>query len=522
MHKLLLSLVLSTVSIVVQAQSATPLVVRPPLTAVTMYLNRAELEHQTKVSLPAGTSTLLLQDLSPKANNESMEIRLGDGAELVSLGDADALPARLISRPATDSLAQANEEIARVEAEVKGLEEEKSFWLANRTLPAGTQAGWSAEMQKGATALRTRLVAIQLETNKLQSRLVTLRAQVATLAPRTGAASAEAAPMVLVVRAIRAITVPLTVRYYTNNSSRSSFWIPKLDIRANDSAHELQFALNGQIRNQSGVAWQRVRLTLVNQTLDADVSRPELNPWALDFDGGDHIGEGRIDQFVVKGTAKGQTAEVAQSTTYELPEPVTLAVGARRTMKLSALTLPARPEYLALPKLTQDVFLQAKVTGWEGLQLPESATVYHRGAYVGDTELNTRAYNDSLEIALGHDEQLVVGRTKLEDFSGKAGLSSNRRVRLTYELNVRNRHAEAVRVRVVDQVPVSSEKSIEVKVLETSGAQLDERTGKLTWILNLPAGASKRLRFSFQVDYPQDKEVEIIQHRQTIKSPKFR
>jgi hypothetical protein len=38
----------------------------------------------------------------------------------------------------------------------------------------------------------------------------------------------------------------------------------------------------------------------------------------------------------------------------------------------------------------------------------------------------------------------------------------------------------------------------------------------------LAAGESKKVRFSFQVDYPKDKQVEIINHQVRISNPKFR
>jgi hypothetical protein len=501
------------------AQTA-PQIIKPPLTSVTVYLNGTALEHQAPLPLAAGLNRLVLSGISPRIEDQSLEVQLGDGAELVSVSDnedADAPDPVPLYQSAVDSLARADAELRTLDGELQGLQQEKAFLLANQTLPAGTQANWSAEVQKGAALMRTRLPAIQLETNRLSSRLQTLQSQVLLLRPRA-AVTGSGGRQVLLVRAARAGTVPLVVRYYVRSRAP---WYPQLDIRADAAGRELQFVPRGQLRNQSGLAWQQVRLVLMRHNLGDNVSRPNLTPWALDFAGGDHIGEGRIDEFVVKGTAKGRPVAVAQGTRYEVPELVTLGAGKRRDLTLPSLRLAARPEYLAIPRLSENVFLQAKVAGWEGLQLPDEAHVYHQGAYVGTTELNDRAYNDSLEVALGHDDQLVVGRAKLEDFSSNAG-GDKRRVRLTYELNVRNRHAEAVRVRLLDQVPISEEKEISVKVLETSGAQLDERTGKLTWVLPLASGASQRLRFSFQVEYPKDKQVEIINHQVKISNPKSR
>ncbi len=503
------------------AQAPTQLTSKPPLTSVTVYLNATALEHQAQLALAAGLNRVVVTNLSYRMDDEALEVQLGDGAELLSVSDEDnqapATAALPLNQSAVDSLARAEAGVRTIEGELQGLQQEKAFLLANQTLPTGTQANWSAEVQKGAALMRTRLPAIQLETNRLQSRLEALKTEATQLRPRaseTGASDRH----VLLVRAARPGTVALTVRYYV--TSRSP-WFPKLDIRANASGRELSFVTHGLLTNRSGLDWQQVHLVLMRHAL-GDVSRPELSPWELNFSGGDHSGEGRVDQFVVKGTAKGQPVQVSQGSRYEVPGLVSLAAGKRREITLPTVQLAARPEYLAIPRLSEDVFLQAKVAGWEGLQLPDKAMVYHQGMYVGSTDLDDRAYNDSLEVALGHDELLVVGRAKLEDFSSNVGLSDKRRTRLTYELNVRNRHPEAVRIRILDQVPISEEKEISVKVLETSGAQLDERSGKLTWVLPLASGASQRLRFSFQVDYPKDKKVEIINHRVKISNPKFR
>ena len=494
--------------------------VKPRLAKVTVYLNGSALEHQGQVTLAAGLNRLVVGNLSPRIDGQSLEVRLGEAAELLSVSnDDDEAPAPTLLNPtAADSLTRAETELRTLEGELQGLQQEKAFLLANQTLPSGTQANWSAEVQKGSALMRTRLPAIQLETDRLQARKQLLTTQANQLRPRAGENSIGSW-QVLLVRAARPVTVPLTVHYFVRNRMP---WYPRLDIRADGPGREVEFVTHGLLRNSTGLPWQQVRLVLMRHTQGEDISRPSLEPWELDFDGGDHTGEGRIDEFVVKGTAKGRPIEVSQGTRYEVPELVTLAAGARREITLPSVKLVGRPEYLAVPRLSEHVFLQAKISGWEGLQLPDRAKVFHQGMYVGDTELNDRAYNDSLEVALGHDEQLVVGRAKLEDFSGNVPFSDKRRVRLSYELNVRNRHPETVRLRLLDQIPVSEEKEISVKLIDASGAELDARSGKLTWLLTLASGESKRVRFSFQVDYPKDKKVEIINHQVRISNPKFR
>lgn len=499
----------------------TRVAVKPPLTHATVYLNGTTLEHKAQVLLAAGLNRVVVSGLSPRlSDDDALEVQLGDGAELLYI-DSDEKPPTaptLLNPSAADSLSRADGERRTLEGELEGLRQEKAFLLANQTLPAGTQANWSAEVQRGATLMRTRLPALAQETERLEKRLTELKPLLSQLQPRAAETSASS-QQVLVVRATRAGSVPLTLHYFMEHRNP---WRPLLDIRANASGREVKFVSRGLLSNRTGLPWQHLPVTLMRFAVAEDVQRPELEPWELAFDGGDHKGEGRVDEYVVKGTAKGRPTAVSQSTRYELPEPVTLAANARRDITLPAVTLPARPEYLAVPRVAEQVVLQAKVSGWQGLQLPPRASVYHDGALVGQTDLEDRAFNDSLEVALGTDPQLVVGRAKLEDYSSNVPLSDKRRVKLTYELNVQNRHPETVRLRLLDEVPVSEEKEISVKVLDDSGAEHDERTGKLTWLLTLPPGASQRLRFSFQVDYPKDKKVEIINHNVRISNPKFR
>ena len=526
MPRLLLLLLLPALLVRPATAQTNPVSIRPALTHVIVYLNGTALEHRGDVPLAAGLNRVVVNGLSPLFKEENLEVVLGEGAELQSVGGDDYTddedPSEPTPRPKalTDSLTRTQAAVRRTEAEIQGLAQEKTFLLGNQTLPTGTQANWSAEVQKGAALMRTRLPAIQLETERLTTRLQTLKESAAALqaAPTAGPKLADTQE-VLLVRAARAGTVPLTLRYFVPGRGT---WLPKLDIRANATGRELDFVTHGRLRNRTRLDWRRVQVVLMRHALDEEVARPVLTPWELNYRGEGSDGEGRVDAFVVRGTAKGQPADLVQSTRYEVPEPMTLAANGVRDLVLPAVKLAGQPEYLAVPRVSERAILQAKVSGWQGLPLADRAAVYRQGMYVGETELDAKAYNDSLAVALGHDDLLVVGRAKLEDQSSNVGLSDKRRVRLTYELNVRNRHAETIRLRLLDEIPISEEEKISVRLLKASGAQLDARTGMLTWLLTVPAGASQKVQFSFEVDYPKDKSVEIVNRVQISKNPKFR
>ncbi|WP_426489683.1 DUF4139 domain-containing protein [Hymenobacter sp. 102] len=495
----------------VQAQQPTK--IRLPLRSVTLALNQAELQHQGTVALPAGRTVVVVEDVADMST-ESIQVEASDNAELIAVERSYERTAQ--STVVRDSVTLLATRVRRLEAELKGLEEEKAFLLANRTLPAGMQTGWSAEIQRGATLLRTRLPDIQTQTETLTAQREQLSRQQERL--RTGAG---ARPQVRVTLSLaRPATVQLTLRY---TESRSN-WEAMPEIRVPESGRELRLRTRAEVYNGSGLPWTNVQLAIKNEEVENDVTRPELTTWSMNFKRS-LGGEGRVDKFVVKGKATGSAAApVEPSSAYVVPQPVSIAARETYQIQLPEQVLPARPEYLAIPKLSDKVYLQAKVTGWDKVNLPTQemlASVFYRGSYVGTTEIDPRAFNDSLEISLGHDDQILVSRTKTLDFNGKAGLGGQQISRVTYEINLRNRHAQPVRVRVLDQIPVSQEGDLRVKLDEAGGAQLDETNGRLTWLVSLAPGASQRLRFTFTVEYPKDKTVDFQRPRR-VANPKFR
>ena len=54
-------------------------------------------------------------------------------------------------------------------------------------------------------------------------------------------------------------------------------------------------------------------------------------------------------------------------------------------------------------------------------------------------------------------------------------------------------------------MPISSQKEIEVEVLEISDAMRNEETGVLTWKLEVAPNETKKVRIQYSVKFPKDK-----------------
>ena len=75
------------------------------------------------------------------------------------------------------------------------------------------------------------------------------------------------------------------------------------------------------------------------------------------------------------------------------------------------------------------------------------------------------------------------------------------------KIEPKNGKKEAVTVVVYDQVPLSNQKDIEVKIEEMSAAQYNSETGEIKWTLTLAPGETVKKRLAFKVKYPKDKQI---------------
>lgn len=196
---------------------------------------------------------------------------------------------------------------------------------------------------------------------------------------------------------------------------------------------------------------------------------------------------------------------------YDIDLPYDIASnGKEQTATLKEVEVPTNYKYYAVPKLDKDVYLLAEVTNWEKLNLlPGDANIIFEGTYVGRSFIDPSTTTDTLNLTLGKDKRVAIKREKLADFSSVKFLGSNKLQKITYEITVKNNKKEAINLLVKDQYPLVTNKEMEVQLLESTDAAVNDETGIVTWKLSLAAGESKKLRLSYTVKYPKDKTVNL-------------
>jgi TonB-dependent SusC/RagA subfamily outer membrane receptor len=195
--------------------------------------------------------------------------------------------------------------------------------------------------------------------------------------------------------------------------------------------------------------------------------------------------------------------------TIDLPYDVPTN-GKAQTATLKEYDVPAKYKYYAVPKLDKDAFLMAEVADWEGLNLlPGEANIIFEGTYIGKSFIDPSSTQDTINLTMGRDKRIVIKREKLKDFSSVKFLGSNKKQNFTYEITLKNNKKDEVDILLKDQYPVSQNKEVEVELLESNGAAVNEEIGVLTWKLKLAPGEVKKVRISYSVKYPKDKTLNL-------------
>jgi TonB-dependent SusC/RagA subfamily outer membrane receptor len=188
-----------------------------------------------------------------------------------------------------------------------------------------------------------------------------------------------------------------------------------------------------------------------------------------------------------------------------------LSNGKPHSVSMKEIQLPATYKYYAVPRIEKDAFLLAEIKDYSKYNLlPGEANIIFEGLYVGKTTINPNQTSDTLNLSMGRDKKITIKREKVVDKSGTRFLSSKKEQTFTYDITIRNNKKEAIDVLLKDQHPLSTDKEIEIELLESNNAKENKETGILTWDLKLAPNETKKIRISYKIKYPKDKVIDNL------------
>ncbi len=416
--------------------------------------------------------------------------------------------------------------------------DEKSMILLNKKIDFGDQTGFAIEdVAALADFFRSRLKDLMDKRIELQQEEKQLQKEIARISGiiNSKRQGSKRTSEVMVEVAVNSNTpAEFILSYAVPNAG----WTASYNVRAGDSGKPVALAYNAKVSQTTGIDWEGVGMKLSTSDPSTSAQKPTLSNWMLRFINLGIYDEKALSQsnrrFKMSGRANvemddaedepmlaldemstaGSYTQVQESpinVKYEIKLPYDIpSDGKPHTVNIRNEELTSNFVYYAAPKANQAAFLLAKVGGWETLNLLSGpANIYFEGTFVGASYINLKNSNKTLDLSMGIDRQVIISRERIKDYTETKVIGSNKKENIGIEIKVKNTKSKAIELRVQDQIPISTNKSIKIEAEEFEGAQLNEETGMLTWDLKLAPGESKRLILKYNVQYPKDMTINL-------------
>jgi uncharacterized protein (TIGR02231 family) len=522
----------------VLAQTEKPIESR--ISEVTVFLNQAQITRVAKAKLDAGKSTVMFQGLTSQLDQQSIQVSGKGKFTILGIGHQQNY-GKEFSSPKTkmlrDSILILQQQIAIEQSQKEILSKEEQMLISNQKIGGTNQNLTAAELKAMADFYRSRLTDIITQRFKhdntmtrLNERLAKIQLQLKELNDLYARHTSE---ILVSISAEAETAAEFEITYVVSNAG----WVPVYDLRATDTKSPVQLNYKANVFQSTGEEWKNVKLTLSTANPTLGGVKPELSPMYVDIlkpvirtaryrdaAGAVHRSapapaEAEMDQEekleeVPAETVADYTTTIQTSlnTEFAISVPYTVASANKPTLvDIAVHSLQADYLYSVAPKLDNDAFLMARVTGWEEFSLlPGEANVFFEGTFIAKSFIDPENIKDTLSVSLGRDKRIVVKREKIKDFSSRKAIGTNQKDAYGYTISIRNTKSEEIRIIVEDHIPVSQNSQVEVTLLDAGGAQVQKDYGKLKWELTLKSQETKKVEYKFEVKYPKDKRITQI------------
>lgn len=509
-----------------------------PIKSVTVYKQKAKVTRTKTSTIPAGTQEIIISGLSPIVDRNSVQSKILGKVTLLSssysINYLEELKDTKIQKVMSDSLKWANNQISILDYKKAVLDGEANLIEQNKQL-GGKERGFTVEeLTKLSTFYTKRMLAIKssiFDINQKKSDLAYTKKRIQQWLRSNKIRKSPVGQITLKIEAPATAKVIIECKYLVNNAG----WTPSYDIRANNTSEDIQLEYKAQVYQSTGIEWTNIPLTISTGNPNSYSVKPTLNPLFVNFQQNFAYGNTyRKDKAYKKEAPTLRSVELSEAISEDVYEEQSLQVqtnsntltveyeiknlqtiksnGNQHLVKLNKMDIPTKFEHHAIPKLSKQVYLQAKLSNWGQYNLePAQATIFFEGMYIGKTYLNPKATSDTMQISLGVDHNVQVTRTQLKDYKAKKFIGSNRTKTLAYAIEIKNNKTAAINLIIEDQYPISQNSEIEVEVLENGNAKENKRKGLLTWRATIPANSSKKYNFAYSVKYPKNETITNVQ-----------
>jgi uncharacterized protein (TIGR02231 family) len=544
-------------------------VIKSSIKKVTVYTKGAQIQRRASYSVSQGITTLVIEGVSPNIDPNSLQVQASGEIIILDskysifypqlepvLNPKNGIPPKVLREISLlqDSIFNINFDLSEIQYQIDVLNSEKRIIENNGTIKGEGKVNDSIPLLADAIAfyhkkmleLNGQLLKLnrskQLNTRS-HGRMNTRLAKLHNYNENNNFISRPTKPPVhqvkITISAKASATGSLKLSYLVNNAG----WTPSYDLRSSAADSKINLSYKAQVHQNTGIDWEGVNLSLSTNNPYANKTKPTLSPWYLDYHsyrntdyneynqsskaeiitGGatmdlknskKRINDLEMDEDIYDAmTASKFTTMIEHliSVEYEIDLPYSIKSDNLENMVLVSIK-DLNTEYMhyAIPKMDLSVYMVARITALGDLNLvPGKANLFHDGAYLGTTYIDPNTMNDTLDLSLGKDPNLIMKRTLLKSESKQKVVGDKIVKTVSYKIQFKNHKSSTIKLIVQDQVPVSRNKEIEVSLDNLSKGKVDEVTGLVEWKFKMKPQASEEIDIKFTVKYDKTQNITL-------------
>ena len=495
--------------------------------AVTVFENRARVHRRLEVEMQVGSKEVVFDGLPSSLDPASVRAKLL-GVEGLVLGvrmkqevheQEVQQQVREFSRALEEIVDQLSgidarlEELDRLEVlttSLSGILEETVSDAGQGGILGTVTAGqiieaqqWIADRQLEHSLTRDRLVS---EKKTIQTRRSDLQADLSPLKNRQDRTTWSAI-VLLQAQQPGMATVELA------HDVPGARWVPVHEARLDESKATVAWTARAQVLQQSGEAWDDVKLTLSTARSSLGLTPPSLVPVRLEAvvvaarksaeitsDMRAPAASAGLDRGVDTAPSEdawGTNLEGAELVSgsgpvrFEIRAPATIpSDGSVHSVTISEKSFAAELDFQSIPLMSPHVFRRAKLSNSAGAPLLAGpVSCFREGAYVGDGRVKRIAGGQSFSQHFGSEGRIRVRKEEIDDHSGTAGsFSKDLKLEKAFRITVESVLPDSVPFELVDRIPVSTLPGIEINMGdETTADPVVDEDGIVRWVMTLEA-----------------------------------
>ena len=543
----LLSLIL--IPSLVSAAGLTRLTADSRITSVTVYPDRALVSRVASFSFKPGVYLVAFENLPALLQDDSVQVKGSGSAGAIVSGIE--IKRVFLDHSGDGRVQELDKQIHDLELRSGSLDSKKSGFVAQKAFIESIRVAWSERISRELAVGRptsaelsdaTSFIGLQVTKTEEQSREVdaekkNIADKIESLRRKrneiAGSGKKESKNVEALVEITREGSLVLELAAVTLRAG----WTPVYDARLTANAAMVDFVFRAMVRQQTGEDWTNVKLTLSTARPAAGGAPPELKPWHISlYQPSPSMGRSSgfravaaesmmsSDMMMANKTASSRDAMAAEeaavfetssvaseqtSVVFNVPRQLDIPSDNSGHFVVVAMErFPVSTEYVAAPKLSPYVFLNAEVTNQASYPLlPGKVSAFVGSTFTGASYLKKIAAGEKFDLFFGADEQVTVTREE-EKQRGEAGIFGSNKINYRYRIALENFRKTPVTVKLLDQLPLAGNEEIGVSLANPSQKPDEMKSdGSMMWNISLKAGEKRNLDFGILVEYPKGREL---------------